>query len=91
MMEFLRCQAVKPTKNQIESLWFHPLNILEKQTSNATDGPCAVDYAPAVDGSWPILDRVPFMQDPQVQTWLELIDFTKTPVYPPMDNDTCPN
>ncbi|KAF9354144.1 chitin deacetylase [Mortierella sp. AD094] len=68
----------------------HSLNILEKRAPNATADPCAVSYTPIANGSWPILDCVPFVQDPQVQSWLKLVDFTKTPVYPPSKNGVCP-
>ena len=33
---------------------------------------------------------MPFTQDPQVLIWLKLVDFTKTPVFPPSANGVCP-
>ncbi|KAK3808455.1 MAG: carbohydrate esterase family 4 protein [Benniella sp.] len=51
---------------------------------------CSTAYKPIAAGSYPALDCVPFIQDPQVQEWLKLVDFTKTPVYPPSKNGECP-
>ncbi|KAF8982459.1 chitin deacetylase [Entomortierella lignicola] len=72
----------------------HPsrsFSVLEKRdATNSTNNPCNVAYAPIANGAWPILDCVPFVQDPQVQTWLKLIDTTKIPSYPPSNNGLCP-
>ncbi|KAF9354143.1 chitin deacetylase [Mortierella sp. AD094] len=51
---------------------------------------CSTTYQPVASGSYPALDCVPFVQDPQVQTWLKLVDFSKTPVYPPSKDGACP-
>ncbi|KAG0358482.1 chitin deacetylase [Podila minutissima] len=32
----------------------------------------------------------PFVQDPQVQEWLKLVDFSRVPVYPQSENGVCP-
>ncbi|KAI1316393.1 chitin deacetylase [Mortierella claussenii] len=68
----------------------HGHSILEKRGTNTTADPCNVPYAPVATGAWPTLDCIPFVQDPQVQTWLKLVDFTKTPVYPPSNKGLCP-
>ncbi|KAF9947652.1 chitin deacetylase [Mortierella alpina] len=51
---------------------------------------CPTAYAPLAPGAYPALDCTPFVQDPQVQAWLKLVDFTKTPVYPPSVKGECP-
>ncbi|KAG0197595.1 chitin deacetylase [Mortierella sp. GBA30] len=51
---------------------------------------CTGAYKPVAAGAYPALDCTPFIQDPQVQTWLKLVDFTKTPVYPPSQAGACP-
>jgi hypothetical protein len=51
---------------------------------------CKTAYAPIPAGGYPAMDCVPFIQDPQVQAWLKLVDFTKTPVYQPSANGVCP-
>ncbi|GJJ70977.1 peptidoglycan-N-acetylglucosamine deacetylase [Entomortierella parvispora] len=40
------------------------------------------EYKALDPGEYPSLDCVPYTQDPQVQTWLKLVDMTKVPVYP---------
>ncbi|KAG0004206.1 chitin deacetylase [Entomortierella chlamydospora] len=51
---------------------------------------CNTTYQPVASGSYPALDCVPFVQDPQVQTWLKLVDFSKTPVYSQSTDGACP-
>ncbi|KAF9433639.1 chitin deacetylase [Entomortierella beljakovae] len=51
---------------------------------------CNQTYQPVAPGSYPTLDCVPFVQDPQVQEWLKLVDLSKTPVYPPSKEGVCP-
>ncbi|KAI1316394.1 chitin deacetylase [Mortierella claussenii] len=51
---------------------------------------CSTTYAPVAANAYPALDCIPFVQDPQVQAWLKLVDFSKTPVYPPSKNGACP-
>ncbi|KAG0337491.1 chitin deacetylase, partial [Podila humilis] len=51
---------------------------------------CSTVYKPVPAGSYPAIDCVPFTQDPQVQTWLKLVDMTKVPVYPPSKDGACP-
>ncbi|KAF9981029.1 chitin deacetylase [Mortierella antarctica] len=64
----------------------HSFHGLEKRA-----GPvCPTAYAPIASGAYPALDCTPFVQDPQVQAWLKLVDFTKTPVYPPSVKGECP-
>ncbi|KAG0370649.1 hypothetical protein BC939DRAFT_180404 [Gamsiella multidivaricata] len=62
-------------------------HMLEKRAAAST---CPTTYAAVAAGAWPVLDCVPFIQDPQVQAWLKLVDFTKTPVYPPSKAGACP-
>ncbi|KAF9583247.1 chitin deacetylase [Lunasporangiospora selenospora] len=65
----------------------HGLHDLEKR---AAAGPtCSTKYAAVAAGAYPAIDCVPFTQDPQVQQWLKLVDFSKVPVYPP-SNGACP-
>ncbi|KAG0364329.1 chitin deacetylase, partial [Gamsiella multidivaricata] len=64
----------------------HGVHGLEKRAT-AT---CSTVYKPVAAGAYPALDCTPFVQDPQVQTWLKLVDFTKTPVYPPSKDGVCP-
>ncbi|KAF9959591.1 chitin deacetylase [Mortierella alpina] len=65
----------------------HGLHGIEKRA-----GPvCPTVYAPVAPGAYPALDCTPFEQDPQVQNWLKLVDFTKTPVYPPSVDGLCPD
>ncbi|KAF9113860.1 chitin deacetylase [Mortierella sp. AM989] len=51
---------------------------------------CSTTYQPIAPGAYPALDCVPFVQDPQVQTWLKLVDFSKIPVFPPSKDGACP-
>ncbi|KAF9921011.1 chitin deacetylase [Linnemannia zychae] len=51
---------------------------------------CPTTYAPVAAGKYPAIDCVPFTQDPQVQEWLKLVDFSKTPVFPPSQKGVCP-
>ncbi|KAF9361634.1 chitin deacetylase [Mortierella sp. NVP85] len=51
---------------------------------------CSKTYTPVAAGSYPAIDCVPFTQDPQVQEWLKLVDFTKTPVFPTSADGVCP-
>ncbi|KAG0350872.1 hypothetical protein BC939DRAFT_458361 [Gamsiella multidivaricata] len=67
------------------------LSVLEKRGTSAPEpSPCSSTYVQVANGSWPVLDCIPFVQDPQVQTWLKLVDFTKTPVYPLSNDGLCP-
>ncbi|KAF9333679.1 hypothetical protein BG006_003293 [Podila minutissima] len=45
------------------------------------------DYPRASMQTW---TAPPFVQDPQVQEWLKLVDFSKVPVYPQSENGVCP-
>ncbi|KAF9572060.1 chitin deacetylase [Mortierella alpina] len=64
----------------------HGLHGLEKRAGVV----CPTVYAPLAPGAYPALDCTPFVQDPQVQAWLKLVDFTKTPNYPLKVQDECP-
>ncbi|KAF9922641.1 hypothetical protein BGZ65_009421, partial [Modicella reniformis] len=64
----------------------HGTHNLEKRAT-AT---CSTVYKAVAAGFYPALDCAPFVQDPQVQTWLKLVDFTKTPVFPPSNKGACP-
>ncbi|KAF8927884.1 carbohydrate esterase family 4 protein [Dissophora ornata] len=57
----------------------HALDILEKRAAVAN--PCPA-YTAVPAGQYPTADCVPYVQDPQVQQWLKLVDFTKVPVFP---------
>ncbi|KAF9906680.1 chitin deacetylase [Linnemannia zychae] len=64
---------------------------LDKRDAAPAAGPnCPTTYAPVANGQYPTIDCVPFTQDPQVQTWLKLVDFSKTPVFPPSQKGVCP-
>ncbi|KAI1314363.1 chitin deacetylase [Mortierella claussenii] len=67
----------------------HSHGILDKRAAAAPNN-CPKVYAPVAAGKYPTIDCVPFTQDPQVQTWLKLVDFTKTPVFPPSNDGVCP-
>ncbi|KAI8597508.1 carbohydrate esterase family 4 protein [Dissophora ornata] len=67
-------------------------SILEKRAATAV---CETVYTPVDAGAYPDIDCVPFTQDPQVQTWLNLVNMTMVPVFPPSVVDentgsTCP-
>jgi len=65
--------------------------MLEKRATTAPEPTgCSATYAPVAAGAWPVLDCIPFTQDPQVQTWLKLVDMTKVPVFPLSNNGVCP-
>ncbi|KAF9279580.1 chitin deacetylase [Mortierella alpina] len=64
----------------------HGLHDVEKRAELV----CPTVYAPVAPGAYPALDCTPFTQDPQVQAWLKLVDFTKTPNYPRSNNGECP-
>lgn len=51
---------------------------------------CGTAYKPVPAGKYPDMDCTPFVQDPQVQEWLKLVDFKKVPVYPQSKNGVCP-
>ncbi|KAF9979108.1 chitin deacetylase [Actinomortierella ambigua] len=51
---------------------------------------CPTTYAPVAAGAYPALDCVPFVQDPQVQAWLKLVDFTKVPKFSASNAGACP-
>ncbi|KAG0089507.1 chitin deacetylase [Podila epicladia] len=51
---------------------------------------CGTAYKPVPVGQYPDMDCTPFVQDPQVQEWLKLVDFTKVPIYPQSKNGICP-
>ncbi|KAG0033724.1 chitin deacetylase [Podila clonocystis] len=69
----------------------HGHHMLEKRAATAPEPQgCSSTYAPVATGAWPVLDCIPFTQDPQVQTWLKLVDMTKVPVYPLSNNGVCP-
>ncbi|KAF9914449.1 chitin deacetylase [Lobosporangium transversale] len=51
---------------------------------------CSTTYKPVAVNAYPALDCTPFIQDPQVQAWLKLVDFSKVPVFPPSKNGVCP-
>ncbi|KAF9586621.1 chitin deacetylase [Lunasporangiospora selenospora] len=59
-------------------------------TSAPEPSGCTTAYAPVAAGAWPSLDCIPFTQDPQVQQWLKLVDFTKVPSYPLSNDGLCP-
>ncbi|KAF8984160.1 chitin deacetylase [Podila verticillata] len=60
---------------------------LEKRAATAT---CSTVYKAVAAGGYPAIDCVPFTQDPQVQTWLKLVDMTKVPVYATSKDGVCP-
>ncbi|KAF9300647.1 chitin deacetylase [Mortierella antarctica] len=69
----------------------HGHHMLEKRAATAPEPQgCSSTYTPVAAGAWPVLDCIPFIQDPQVQTWLKLVDMTKVPVYPLSNNGLCP-
>ncbi|KAF9137250.1 chitin deacetylase [Mortierella sp. GBA39] len=79
----------------IESSSGHASHALQKRQAPAAPAPatgpsCNTTYAPVATGAYPAIDCVPFTQDPQVQTWLKLVDFSKTPVFPPSQKGVCP-
>ncbi|KAG9061353.1 chitin deacetylase [Linnemannia hyalina] len=45
---------------------------------------------PIAAGAFPALDCIPFIEDPQVQEWLKLVDMTKVPSYPLSNDGLCP-
>ncbi|KAK3825245.1 MAG: hypothetical protein J3Q66DRAFT_327297 [Benniella sp.] len=66
-------------------------NIPEKRALN-TVLECAAKYlGPIPKGSWPQPNCVPFVEDPQVQEWIKLVDLTKVPVHPLSNNGECPS
>ncbi|KAF9979110.1 chitin deacetylase [Actinomortierella ambigua] len=65
----------------------HGMHDLEKR---AVASACPKTYQPVAAGQYPALDCVPFVQDPQVQEWLKLVDFTKTPKFPQSKAGACP-
>ncbi|KAF9909257.1 chitin deacetylase [Linnemannia zychae] len=65
----------------------HGPHMLEKRAAVAT---CSTAYKAVAAGAWPALDCPPFIQDPQVQTWLKLVDMAKVPVFPPSKDGVCP-
>ncbi|KAG0370648.1 hypothetical protein BC939DRAFT_503791 [Gamsiella multidivaricata] len=67
----------------------HGIDILEKRAAAAPSA-CNANPPAVASGQYPVIDCVPSPQDPQVQTWLKLVDFTKTPVYPPSTDGVCP-
>ncbi|KAF9161448.1 chitin deacetylase [Actinomortierella ambigua] len=66
----------------------HGVHDLEKRA--AAGGNCPKTYQPVAAGQYPALDCVPFVQDPQVQAWLKLVDFTKTPKFAQSNAGACP-
>ncbi|KAF9086543.1 chitin deacetylase [Mortierella sp. GBA35] len=73
-------------------------SILEKRAPTTT-GPQAPQQStctakiyttPIAAGNYPTLDCIPFVQDPQVQEWLKLVDMTKVPMYPLSSDGVCP-
>ncbi|KAF9335933.1 chitin deacetylase [Podila minutissima] len=69
----------------------HVHYMLEKRAATAPEPQgCSSTYTPVAAGAWPVLDCILFIQDPQVQTWLKLVDMTKIPVYPLSNNGLCP-
>ncbi|KAG0046730.1 chitin deacetylase [Gryganskiella cystojenkinii] len=68
----------------------HGLHSLQARAAAAPNAACKTTYTPVAAGAYPVIDCVPFIQDPQVQTWLKLVDMTKVPVYPPSANGVCP-
>ncbi|GJJ70978.1 peptidoglycan-N-acetylglucosamine deacetylase [Entomortierella parvispora] len=65
----------------------HGHHSLEKRAGAST---CKTTYTAVAPGQYPAIDCVPFTQDPQVLTWLKLVDFSKTPVFPPSADGVCP-
>ncbi|KAG0287032.1 chitin deacetylase [Linnemannia gamsii] len=65
----------------------HGHHMLEKRAAAST---CSTAYKAVAAGAWPALDCAPFTQDPQVQTWLKLVDMTKVPVFPQSKDGVCP-
>ncbi|KAG0337077.1 hypothetical protein BG000_005848 [Podila horticola] len=51
---------------------------------------CGAAYKTVPAGQYPDMDCTPFVQDPQVQEWIKLVDSTKVPVYPQSKNGVCP-
>ncbi|KAG0276157.1 chitin deacetylase [Linnemannia exigua] len=45
---------------------------------------------PIAANAFPTLDCIPFIEDPQVQEWLKLVDFSKVPVFPLSNDGACP-
>lgn len=45
---------------------------------------------PIAAGAFPALDCIPFIEDPQVQDWLKLVDMTKVPSFPLSNDGACP-
>ena len=70
------------------------LSVLEKRATQApepTGNNCVNTYpGPVAAGAWPLLDCIPFPEDPQVQAWLKLVDMTKVPVFPLSNDGLCP-
>ncbi|KAG0229162.1 chitin deacetylase [Actinomortierella wolfii] len=64
----------------------HGMHVLEKRAAAS----CPKTYQPLAPGQYPALDCVPFVEDPQVQEWLKLVDFSKTPKFPQSNNGACP-
>jgi hypothetical protein len=66
----------------------HGHHMLEKRAAPV----CSTPYKAVAEGAWPELDCRPFVEDPQVQAWLKLVDMAKVPVYPRSNGDVlCPN
>ncbi|KAG0269921.1 chitin deacetylase [Actinomortierella ambigua] len=66
----------------------HPGNgcsLYKRQTAT-----CPATYAPVAEGSYPALDCVPFVEDPQVQEWLKLVNFTQVPTTAVSNAGACP-
>jgi len=64
---------------------------LEKRGTTAPEPTgCKTAYTPVAAGSYPALDCIPFVEDPQVQTWLKQYDISKTPVFPLSNDGLCP-
>lgn len=68
----------------------HDVHSLEKRATTAPEPTGCPAYAPVAAGAWPTLDCIPYPQDPQVQTWLKLVDMTKVPAYPLSNDGLCP-
>ncbi|KAF8926738.1 hypothetical protein EDD21DRAFT_174677 [Dissophora ornata] len=66
----------------------HSVHSLEKRAAAAST--CSTTYKAVATGAYPALDCTPFVQDPQVQAWLKLVDMTKVPVYATSKDGVCP-
>ncbi|KAF9326507.1 chitin deacetylase [Linnemannia elongata] len=71
-------------------------SILEKRAPSGPQHPEPTECTqktyttPIAAGAFPALDCIPFIEDPQVQEWLKLVDMTKVPSFPHSSDGACP-